>query len=81
MSSIITLYSGLFQKEGGGGAGAQRVPKINHCYSLSDSSLAITFATFFVTKRSSFPSKLGKHVRSTTTCMYKQLFCLNSAKC
>ena len=33
-----------------------------------------------MTKRSSFPSKLGKHVRSTTTCMYKHIFCLKSAK-
>ena len=46
-------------------------------YSLSDSSLAIAFSIFFVTKRSSFPSKLGKYPRSTTTCMYKLTFCLN----
>ena len=36
---------------------------------------------FSVTKRSSFPFKLGKALWSTTTCMYKLTFCLNSAKC
>ena len=35
----------------------------------------------FVTKRSSLPSKLGKRLCSTTTCMYKHTFCLSSAKC
>ena len=50
-------------------------------YSLSDSSLAITFATFFVTKHSSLPSKLDKPLWRTTTCMYKHTFWLSSAKC
>ena len=36
---------------------------------------------FFVTKRSSLLSKLGKHLRSSTTCLYWHTFCLNSAKC
>ena len=39
------------------------------------------FCHFFVTKRSSLPSKLGKPLSSTTTCMYKHTFCLSSAKC
>ena len=55
--------------------------KIICIYSLSDLSLAITFATFFVTKRSSLPSKLGKPLWGTTMCMYKHTFCLSSAKC
>ena len=36
---------------------------------------------FLWQKRSSLPSKLGEHLRSTTMCMYKQTFWLNSAKC
>ena len=33
------------------------------------------------TKRSCLTSKLGKHLRSTKSCMYKHTFCLNSAIC
>ena len=36
---------------------------------------------FFVTKRLSLPPKLGKPLRSTTTCLYNHTFRLNSAKC
>ena len=36
---------------------------------------------FFVTKRSSLLSKLGKHLRYSTTCLYSHTFCLSSAKC
>ena len=50
-------------------------------YSLSDSSLATAFSTFFVTKLLSLPSKLRKPLWSTTTCMYKHTFCLSSTKC
>ena len=39
------------------------------------------FLHFFVTKRSSLPSKLVKPLWSTTTCMHKHAFCLSSAKC
>ena len=35
----------------------------------------------FVTKRSSLQSKLGKPLWSTSSCMYKHTFCLNTAKC
>ena len=36
---------------------------------------------FFHDKHSSLPSRLGKPLWSTTTCMYKLTFCLNTAKC
>ena len=39
------------------------------------------FSTFFLTKRSSLPSKLDKPLWSMTTCMYKHTFCLSSIKC
>ena len=47
----------------------------------SDSSLATAFFTFFVTNRSSLPSKLGKPLWSTKSCIDEYTFCLNSAKC
>ena len=37
------------------------------CYTLSDSSLATAFLIFFVTNRSSLPSKLGKPLLSTNS--------------
>ena len=38
----------------------------------------IAYPVFLVTKRSSLPSKLGKSLWSTTACVYKDTFCLNS---
>ena len=49
-------------------------------YSLSDLSLAHRLFHFFVSKRSSLPSKLDKPLWNTTACMYKHTFGLNFAK-
>ena len=54
---------------------------VPYIYSLSDSSLATSFFIFFVTKCSSLPSRLDKHLKSTTKCMYKHTFCINISKC
>ena len=52
-----------------------------YTYSLPDLIWLIAFSSFFPTNSSSLPSKLGKPPSSTTACMYKHTFCLNSAKC
>ena len=49
--------------------------------SLSDSRLATAFFIFFVTNRSSLPSKLGKPLWGKKSCKDEHTFCLNSAKC
>ena len=51
------------------------------CYSLSDLNWLTVFFPLFPTKSLFLPSKLGKPLRSTTACMYRPTFCLNSAKC
>ena len=49
--------------------------------SQSDSSLAITFATFLWQNVRVFHPNLADMLGALLTCMYKQFFCLNSAKC
>ena len=50
-------------------------------YSLSQLRKMLILLINSYCKRLSFPSKLGKHVRSTTTYMCKHILRLNSAKC
>ena len=49
-------------------------PKSPLLYSLSNSSLATTFCLFIFENRSSLPSKLGKPLWSTKSCIKKHAF-------
>ena len=52
-------------------------PLLTTGYSLSD----LSWPTAFSHKKLFLPSKFGKPLRSTTACICKLTFCLNSAKC